>query len=160
MYDFATDYCSLFIQQCDARAQGLHPKSHPQKIVTTLVYLVKGKCTLWCRFHFSEPCSQNEERSKSTIHERRWHPWQGQNRGSRCPLDSPERLVAAVPCPLACSSSACLPPAFHTGSVCPLRAEFRPLQDNRHQGKRPLSRGHRQSPAGPRFFVVLCTKHE
>jgi hypothetical protein len=160
VYDFATGYSSLFIQQCDERAQGLHPKSHPRKIVTPHVYLVRGKCTLCCRFHFSESCSQNEERSKSTYYERRWHPWQGQNSGSRCPMDSTEMLLAAMPSPLACSSSACLPPAYHTGSLCPFPEEFRPLQDNRHQRKRPLNRGHRQSPAGPRFFVVLWTRQE
>jgi hypothetical protein len=111
-------------------------KSHPRKIMAHLVYLAKGKCTLRCSFHFSKSCSQDEIRSKSTYHERRRHPWQGQNSGSRCPIDSTEILLAAVPCPLACSSNACLPPARHTGSLCPLRGEFRPLQDNRQQGKR------------------------
>src|SRR5215469_1650464 len=112
-------------------------KNHPRKIMAVLVSLMKGKCTLRCRFHFSASCSQDEEYSKSTYHERRWHPWQGQNNGSRCPLDSTEILLAAVTCFLACSSSACLPPAYHTGCLCPLREEFRPLQDNRNQGRDP-----------------------
>src|SRR5215472_12154790 len=125
-----------------------------------LVYLVKGKCTLRCSFHFPASCSQDEEHSKSTCHERRWHLCQQRDYGSPCLMDSTEILLAAVPCPLACSNSARLSPASHTGSLCPFREAFRPLQDNRQQGKRPLSRGHRQSPAGPRFFVVLCTRHD
>jgi len=160
VYDFATDYFSLFIHQYDERAQGLHQKSHPRKITTTLVYLVKGKCILRCSFHFSESFSQDEERSQSTYHERRWHPWQGQNSGSRCPIDSMEILLAAVPCPLACSSNACLPPALHTGSLCPFREEFHPLQDKETGEENPFNRGHWQSPAGPRFFVVLGSRYE
>ncbi len=101
-----------------------------------LVYPEKGKCTLHCSFHFSASFSQDEEHSKSTCHERRWRPWQGQNGGSRCPVDSTEMLLASLPSPLACSSSACLPPALHTASLCPFREEFRPLQDKSQQGKR------------------------
>src|SRR5262249_35497717 len=118
------------------------------------------KCTLRCSYHFSGSCSQDEEYSKCTYHERKWRPWQQRDHGSPCPMDSAEMLLAAVPCPLACSSSAYLSPALHTASLCPLREEFRPLQDKRQQGKRPSQLWALAATCWPTVFCCSCTRHE